>query len=137
MVPIQIARGFVYYWGRATMQMGGGAVPVPTDEFDVDNSSDPGNMTAPSFVPFVAVVTKMQGGSPELGYAGTVVVSCTAKPGATDPTMYVDMVQDDPITAWTNGVSTQLIEWVMQDLGTYTFQLDDGTTISHVDVECV
>jgi hypothetical protein len=137
MVPIQIARGFVYYWGKATMQMGGGSPPAPTDEFDVDNAADPGNMTAPAFVPFSAVVTKLSGGVPEVGYAGTVDVSCTAKPGATDPTMFVNGVQDDPITGWSAGVSTDTIEWVMPDLGTYTFQLDDGVTISLVDVECV
>jgi hypothetical protein len=115
----------------------GGGTPTITDEFVADNAADPGNMTAPAFVPFSAVVTKLQGGVPEVGYAGTVVVSCTAKPNVNDPTMFVNGVQDDPITGWASGVSTDLIEWVMPDLGMYTFQLDDGTTLSSVNVECV
>jgi len=118
------------------MQMGGGT-PTITDEFIADNADDPGNMTAPVFVPFNAVVTKLQGGVPEVGYAGSVVVSNPVFPPGFPATMFVDLVQDDPINVWVNGVSTQDVEWVMTALGTYTFQLDDGTTISTVNVECV
>lgn len=136
-VPIFIAHGGVSFKGKATMQMGGGT-PAITRSFFTDNVNTPGDYTTASFLPFSAVVTAMDGASPDTGYAGVVNVSFVAKPpGASDPTMFVDMVQDDPINAWVNGVSTQLIEWVMNELGPYTFQLDDGVTVSQVVVTVV
>jgi len=137
MVPTIVGKGGCLFNGKATMQMSGGT-PIISKEFFTDNANTPGDYTTASFVPFSAVVTAKDGGVPDTGYAGSVVVSFIDKPaGATDPTMFVDMVQDDPIDAWVNGVSTQLIEWVMNELGPYTFKLDDGVTESTVIITVV
>lgn len=134
---VQLCRGSISYDGRGTLQRGGGT-PAISKSFFADNASSPGDYTVNAFADFLAVVTAMDGGSPETGYAGTVTLTCIAKPGgALDPDFYVNTVLNNTITNWVNGVSTDTLAWVFQTPGAYTIEMDDGTTVSTVVITCL
>lgn len=134
---VQLCRGGYSYDGRATLQRGGGTVVI-SKAFFADNSADPGNYTVNAFADFLAVVTAMDGGVPDTAYAGTVTLSCTAKPpGAANPSFFKNTFVSNTIDVWVNGVSTDLLAWVFEDPGAYTIQMTDGTTTSTVVITCL